>query len=547
MDVSQRSLARRPEAWLLAILVLGLLLRFHGLHNPILDHPGWRQGDTAAIARNFATLRLNIFYPQTDYDGPPPNYVELELQIVPFLAALGYKLFGVHEIFGRLISIAFSLGTVAVLYPFGRLLFGTPLAGLAAALLFAIFPGSVYYGRTFTPDTTMTFFLTAALYAAARWLLDFELASWRAWTPAALLMMGALLAKPVAVLALVPVAVLMVRRFGRAAVLRSPQAWAYLAVAFGPYFLYDRFVASHAEWQWASKITALHVLPSLAHSFVSLPGLIGKWIAFGGAMQMLATTMLGPVGFGLAVLGTLLLVGLRGSGRAALVADFLLAWLLAGLAYAYVVVTVERVDYYLYPLVPLGALLGAAVVVQLAAGIARSTALCVVLALAIVLTTVNNMWQIAPYYKYSGSVYVAAKTLDARLPKATLVVMGHYDPSVLYYINRKGWEEDPLLWTPLDEESAIKKGSGFFIAVEPRRLEKNAELSAWLARFPEIRPERPWPVYVTDPAEVLPGAEERWQEFRARERAEQQQRAHQEQRPRQEDQLLEQPAGSEAP
>ena len=53
----------------------------------MLDHPGWRQGDTAASR---ATLRLqfNIMFPQTTYNGPPPNYVELELQIVPFLAAI---------------------------------------------------------------------------------------------------------------------------------------------------------------------------------------------------------------------------------------------------------------------------------------------------------------------------------------------------------------------------------------------------------------------------------------------------------------------------
>ncbi|HXP93375.1 MAG TPA: hypothetical protein VN905_07875, partial [Candidatus Binatia bacterium] len=114
---------------MVAILVLGLALRLYGLHSPVLDHPGWRQGDTAAIARNFATLNLNILYPQVDYDGPRDNYVELELQIVPYLAAIGYKIFGIHEVFGRLISIAFSLGTVAVLYGLGRLLFGSTAIG----------------------------------------------------------------------------------------------------------------------------------------------------------------------------------------------------------------------------------------------------------------------------------------------------------------------------------------------------------------------------------------------------------------------------------
>ncbi|MBV8362967.1 MAG: hypothetical protein JO193_00215, partial [Candidatus Eremiobacteraeota bacterium] len=57
MDVQERRLA----AWtipLAAILLLALILRLHGIHNPVLDHPGWRQGDESAIARNFATLQF---------------------------------------------------------------------------------------------------------------------------------------------------------------------------------------------------------------------------------------------------------------------------------------------------------------------------------------------------------------------------------------------------------------------------------------------------------------------------------------------------------
>ena len=203
-------------------------MRLRGIHGPILDHPGWRQGDTAAIARNFATLDLNPFHPQTDYDGPPPNYVELELQIVPFLAALLYKLFGVHEIFGRLISIGFSLGTIVVAGFFARWMFASRLAGCAAALAFAIYPGSVYYGRTFTPDTTMTFFLCAAVFAGARWIDGPAEPRFgrRFWT-AALLTAAALLAKPVAAVALVPIVALIVARRGMGGTIRSPETYAF--------------------------------------------------------------------------------------------------------------------------------------------------------------------------------------------------------------------------------------------------------------------------------------------------------------------------------
>ncbi len=113
-------------------------------------------------------------YPQTLYNGPPPNYVELELQIVPFLAASLYKIFGVHEIFGRILTIAFSLATVVTLAYFARWLFRSALAGLVAAFFYAVFPGSVYYGRTFMPDCAMVFFLTAALYAVTRYLVEDE-------------------------------------------------------------------------------------------------------------------------------------------------------------------------------------------------------------------------------------------------------------------------------------------------------------------------------------------------------------------------------------
>jgi len=114
----------------------------------------------------------------------------------------------------------------------------------------------------------------------------------------------------------------------------------------------------------------------------------------------------------------------------------------------------------------------------------------------------------------------AAQQAYATLAPGALVVMGHYDPSILYTIGRKGWEEDPHLWTPFNEQSAIRKGARYFISVEHARLKQtNLELYCWLARFPVRDPAAAWPVYETDPAKVLPGAEERWKAFRRREMA----------------------------
>jgi hypothetical protein len=126
---------------------------------------------------------------------------------------------------------------------------------------------------------------------------------------------------------------------------------------------------------------------------------------------------------------------------------------------------------------------------------------------------------VAAYYDYNKRAYRNALFLDRRLPRDALVVIGHYGPDVQYYIDRFGWEEDPALWTPFDEESAISKGARYFISIEDNRLRLNAELCAWLQRFPLLDTAGGWPVYETDPAKVSPQSDRFWRQFRRAERA----------------------------
>lgn len=507
---------------LAAILVIGAALRLHGIHDPMLDHPGWRQGDTAAIARNFDLLRFNIMYPQTMYNGPPPNFVELELQIVPFLAALLYKIFGIHPIAGRIITMAFSLGTVATLAYFARWLFGSVLAGLSAAFFYAVFPGSVYYGRTFMPDATMTFFLTAALYAVAFYFFGDPRRPRRSLTLATVLLTVAYLAKPVAVIAVVPLIGMTVERARiRRGGLPFLATAILLAVPLIVLALYDRRIASYAEWHWASGITRLHVLPALRASLTTGAAFVAKLESFRIVVGMLRETMLGRISFALAILGFVALPWMRTQTKA-----LLWWWLAGGLLYAYVVVTVERVDYYLYPLLPLAAIVIGGVIAQFATGVFRADiaaparlALLAVAPIAALATVAWTRGPIAPYYRYNGNAYRNAVAIGAALPRDALIVMGHYGPDVQYYIDRFGWQEDPRLWTPFDEESAIRKGARYFISIENKRMHSNVELCAWLQRFPLLRYSGGWPIYVTDPALVSPKAERFWHEFRIAERA----------------------------
>lgn len=504
-----------------AILLVGLALRLHGMHDPVLDHPGWRQGDTAAIARNFERLRFDIMYPQTMYNGPPPNYVELELQIVPFLAALLYKIFGIHPIIGRIVTLAFSLGTIAALAYFARWLFGSILAGLAAAFFYAVFPGSVYYGRTFMPDAAMTFFLTVALYAAAVYLTGGARRPWRSLGYATALLTLAYLAKPVAVLAIVPVFAMAIERARTRRDLPPLAGAILLLIPLAVLALYDRRIASYAEWHWASGITRLHVLPALIASVTTGNGFAAKLEGFRTVLTMLRDTMLGPISFALAIVGFIALPWIAVRTKA-----LLWWWLAGGLLYAYVVVSVERVDYYLYPLLPLAALVIGGLIARFASSVARADiappARLALLAIPPIVALAALAWSrapVTPYYRYNRDAYRNAVTVAAALPPDALIVMGHYGPDVQYYIDRFGWEEDPRLWTPFDEESAIRKGARYFISIEDRRLHSNVELCAWLQRFPLLRYSGSWPIYITDPALVSPKAQRFWKEFRKAERA----------------------------
>ena len=103
----------------------------------------------------------------------------------------------------------------------------------------------------------------------------------------------AYLAKPVAMLAIAPLIGLLWQRAraGR----RTPLLPIALLVAAPVlvFWLYDRSVASYAEWHWASGITKLHVLPALSAALSGLPAFAEKLTNFRIVLGMLRDTMLG--------------------------------------------------------------------------------------------------------------------------------------------------------------------------------------------------------------------------------------------------------------
>ena len=94
-------------------------VRFADVFRPI-NQASWRECDIGAVSRNFAREGMNPLYPRIDWRGDGPGYAEMELPIFPFLTAIGYEIFGVHDQLGRGLAFLFSLGALFFFYRLAR-------------------------------------------------------------------------------------------------------------------------------------------------------------------------------------------------------------------------------------------------------------------------------------------------------------------------------------------------------------------------------------------------------------------------------------------
>ena len=154
----------------IVIIILGFSVRLINIEKPILEVASWRQCDTATVARNFHDHGMNILYPEMVGMGDVKGYAgQTECHIYPYTVAMLYKLFGVHEYLGRLVSIMAFCGGAFFLYKLARKYFDkTP--SLIALLFYTFNPYMFFYSRSFQPDSSMIFFSIAMLYYFSEWI-----------------------------------------------------------------------------------------------------------------------------------------------------------------------------------------------------------------------------------------------------------------------------------------------------------------------------------------------------------------------------------------
>lgn len=491
------ALARRPVQqlgrWVVVVLVVVLILSVCRVFGP-LTYPGdiWRQSDTAAIARNFARDGMRLFWPQIDWGGAGPGYVETELPLLPWLAAGLYLVIGEHPGLGRLVSLVFLAAALAAFWGLARRLL--PLTAARWALVaFAVSPVVMRWGTAFMPDVAALAATVVALLMFCRWLAEDRLVL--LITAGAATSLAALV-KPTALNVLLVMALWLSfthrERWRRPmlyvvgmATLILPGAWLWHAATLHRDYGNTFGVISGGDSKWGS---------------------VALWLSaqfYAGNLRAEALFVYGLFGLPFAVVGVVWLWRRR---RGTMVTGFLAGGVI-GLAVYYAATgrysgSDLGLQYHVYSLPYAATAVGAGVPVALrrvrAAVDRRRGPRWVVPAVAVMVVLAlggesANVWR-RSFSDDSGVLGVCATALARVSAPHDLVVVGtdstsvvdgvsnnFQEPVVFFRADRKGWSLPADRYDPAVLAGYRDQGARFFVNPEPSLLRVGGPLTVWLA------------------------------------------------------------------
>lgn len=134
------------------------------------DWMSWRQADTQNIARNFYKYGESILYPQINWGGDGPGYVENEFQLYTYLISGIFHFSGEHTLPGQLLSMIFIIITTFFLYKLVLHRFNNEASALFSATVFLISNGPIHLSTAIMPDSLSIMFYSMGLYFYLRFI-----------------------------------------------------------------------------------------------------------------------------------------------------------------------------------------------------------------------------------------------------------------------------------------------------------------------------------------------------------------------------------------
>jgi 4-amino-4-deoxy-L-arabinose transferase-like glycosyltransferase len=439
----------RP-AFLGFVLLFFFTTHLYRITDPPNGYHRWRETDTAAVARNFATESWNPLRPRIDVRGTGDGVVGTEFPAYTWTVAaastLGWDIHG----WGRLLTV---LGACAALLGFHRVVRGftgqNDLAGLATFLAASV-PLLAFYGRTIQPDVWALAFATNALAVFLKWTKGGH-ASLAAAAATLTALAGSI--KPTYLAIGLPMLVALWKQEG-AGLFKQPRTWLFAAGALLPVWIW---------FQWARGLDPGN------HYFLSG----GNWEAGGQAIlggefyrnvyrvRFLELIVGTPVVWAF-VVGLVMLRKLPNAG-------ILVAWIIGVFSTYFLTATycATAHDYHtmtaVFPLAVVTAL-------GLRATLTHSSRTLRVFAIITMLAMpVYGFGRIAHRYGEPYDFWAGRVRSSLHLPAGALVVAIDPMPGfVLYYSGRKGWRLPPG-GDALELERAASQGARY-VLVERSQL-----------------------------------------------------------------------------
>lgn len=414
---------------LIIIIISAFIIRLYRIDAPLADWHSWRQADTAAVARNFIKNGIDLLHPtyddisstQSGMDNPN-GYRMVEFPIYNAIVAIFTQTntFSL-EIWGRLISILSSIGSLIFLYLIVKK-HSDNLTALFAAFFFAFIPYNIFFSRTILPEPSMTFCFLAAIYLFDRNLIILS----------AIFASLALLIKVTAIFFLLPIVYLIYSRN----LFKKLNTYIFFVITFVPILLWRLWIQNFPEGIPASSWL-------LNGGNIRFKGAFFRWII----AERMGKLILAYGGFVLFWLG-IILKPIRKN-------IFFYTLLLSSVTYVVIFArgNVQH-DYYQIPIIP-------SLAIFMALGARELWDRSKIILLCLVLMILGFGW-----YEIRGDFNInhpeiveAGKVVDQITPPNALVIAPYEgDTAFLYQTKRKGW--------PIggDIDSKIQKGAEFYVS-----------------------------------------------------------------------------------
>jgi 4-amino-4-deoxy-L-arabinose transferase-like glycosyltransferase len=437
------------------------------INQPYIDHWSWRQSDVATIARNFSANGFHFAYPQIDWAGDAPGYVGTEFPVLPFLAAICYKVVGIHEWIGRSQAVIFLAVSLPFFFLLVRKIFGGT-AAIWATFFYSFAPLNVFAGRSFMPDVPSLSLALIGLYFFLCWLDNGR----------PILLLRAAIAISLALLVKLPTAVI-----GAPLLFLVWQKWAWNFLKRpGLWFFAVITVFPSLAWYWHAHQIAERFYP---HHFFGEGGIrIENFGWYWNIVRLTATLSLTPVLAIMAIIG--LFVAPRGKYA------WLFHWWLAAMVLFIIVAGYgNRHPWYQLPLVPIAAAFAGAACAFFRSKISSRVG---VMTFSIFLASsfaILAYLYVRPLYRSSAAALRDAGTelRKTTAPGSLIIAADSGDPTIFYYAQRKGWhflEEGGIYdGNPSDSPQAITdleqlrgRGATHFVF--------SADTFWWLDYYPEF-------------------------------------------------------------